>query len=410
MRTTAIILAALLAACGSTGSVPVTTPDAGPDVSAPSGEWVWQSDVPATGQLEAVWASGPGDAWAGGDDGLMLHWNGVAWAQVDPATTNHIHSIWGSGPDDVWAACGGLAGPNTATLVHWDGNAWSPVDPGTAMNLDGVWGSGPTDVYAAGHSGVAGTVQHFDGQTWSTVFTSDEMAPAAVSGSSASDVWLVGQDIYPAFGDHFVQHASSGAFAPVASGATQSLSSVWSAGPGDAWAKGIGGLFHWDGAAWSAVSTTLGLAYGNVWGLASSAVFAVGDDQRIDEWNGKAWTTVHDDAVGAGLVAVGGSDATHLFAVGENTTILRFDTALSGEPTCADVRGQCGDASACGVGQGHTSDYACSGSSVCCVAQAACGGFEAECCVNGSDPGPRAVCHNGAFYCPAGSQPCPQHP
>jgi hypothetical protein len=403
--------AALVAGCGTGDGVVHETPDAAPPDAAPSsGEWVWQSDVPEAGELVAIWASNANDVWAGGDNGAMLHWNGSAWSAVDPGTTNHVSAIWGPGPSDVWATAGGLGGPNTANLVHWNGSTWTPVDAGTPMNLDGVWGSGPNDVYVVGASGVAGTIQHFDGKGWSNVWSSYATSPEGVFGSGASDVWVVGSDIYPTFGDHFLLHGATGGFSEVASGVTQYLARGWASGPNDAWAKGLGGLLHWDGASWTPVATPLGLGTGGVWGRASNDVYAVGGDQQIAHWDGATWTTVHADPVGAGLVAVGGADAAHAWAVGSHATILRFDTTVTGTPSCADVRGTCGDASACGVGQGHPSDYACSGASTCCVAETACGGVEADCCDSGGNPGPRAICHNGESYCPAGSQPCPQHP
>ncbi len=399
----------LLLACGSGNEI--TNGDSGTDGGAlQSGTWVWQSDVPASGQLNAVWGAATDDAWAVGDDGLALHWNGKSWSVVDPATTNHLHAIWGSSASDVWVAGGGLGGPNTANLVHWNGQAWSVVDPGTTMNLASVWGTSAKDVYAAGASGVAGTIQHFDGATWSTAWSSSEMALAAIAGSSTSDVWVVGAPIYPTFGDHYILHGQAQGFTPVASGVSQYLSSVWSADASHAWAYGLGGLLAWNGQSWSAVSTTLPLGQGGVWGLAKDAVWAVGGDQQIAFFDGSAWKTVHADAIGSGLTAVGGSDASHAWAVGENV-VMRFDTTVTATATCADVRGQCGDASACGVGQGHASDYACSGGggTVCCVAETACGGAELACC-DGGNPGPRPLCHNGAFYCPGTSSPCPLHP
>ena len=53
--------------------------------------------------LYAVWGSGPGDAWAVGDNGTILRWNGTAWSSVSSGTTNFLYSVWGSGPGDVWA-------------------------------------------------------------------------------------------------------------------------------------------------------------------------------------------------------------------------------------------------------------------------------------------------------------------
>jgi hypothetical protein len=374
---------------------------------------VWQSAVPASADLDAVWASGPTDVWAAGAGGAMLHYDGTTWAVVNAATANSLQALWGSSPSDVWAVAGGLGGPNTANLVHWDGQAWSAVDSGTPVNLYGVWGSGAKDVYAVGASGVAGTIQHFDGTSWSTLWSSDTTAPARVGGSSATDVWVVGGVIYPSFGDDDILHATGGSFAPVPSGLMEGLSSEWSAAPDDAWATGPGGLVHWNGQGWSLVSSPLPLGVvgaGGVWGLGAKQVWLVGADPRIAVWDGSAWTIQHADPVGAALDAVGGSDPSHLWAVGENATIMRFDTTLHGTPACGDVQGQCGAAGACAPGQGHLSDYACGGAQVCCVAPTACGGEgEAQCCLDGG-PGPRPICHNGASVCPSPSAPCPQHP
>ncbi len=309
----------------------------------------------------------------------------------------------------MWVVAGGLGGPNTANLVHWNGTAWSVVDAGTTMNLKSVWGTSKSDVYAVGASGVAGTIQHFDGSAWSTSFSTIDTAPAGVAASSASDVWVVGGDMYPAFGDHYVLRGANATFTPQTSGLTQALSSAWSASKSDVWAIGQGGLVHWNGSAWSAVQTSWSTQTmtGTVWGLDSSRVWTVTGTQTIAAWNGSAWSSEHDDAIGAGLVGIHGSDASHRFAVGANGTIMRFDTTLQTAPACGDVHGQCGDASAC---SGHVSDYACGGGATCCVAATACGGAEMQCCDSGGNPGPRAICHNGAQYCPSGSQACPQHP
>lgn len=400
-------VAGAMLACGSGTSV---TTDGGSDTSQPqNGQWVWQSDVPASDQLNTVWASAADDAWAGGDDGLMLHWNGTAWSVVDASTVNHIAAIWGSSASDVWAAAGGVGGPNAANLVHWNGTAWSPVDAGTTMNLKSLWGASANDVYAAGASGVAGTIQHFDGNAWSTIFPTTDTAPSSVSGSSSSDVWVVGGDMYPSFGDHYVIHGAGTSFSPEASGLSQSLTSVWSAAHDDAWAIGQAGFVHWNGSAWSVVQTPFdtNVSYADVFGLSSTRVWAVLGSQTIAAWDGNAWTAEHADAVGARLVAIGGVDASHRFAVGENATIMRFDTTLTAAPTCGDVHGQCGAANHC---LDHLSDYACGGSDVCCVVETACGGVEIQCCDSTGNPGLRAICHNGAQVCPAGSQTCPQHP
>ena len=407
MRT--LFLSCLVVGCGTASSV---SNDAGTGdvvVTTPSGAWVWESDAPS-GQLNAIWASSANDAWAGGDDGVMLHWNGTGWSVVDPATKNHVNGVWGTSANDVWAVGGGLGGPNTANLVHWNGQAWSVVDPGTTSNLDSVWGTSTKNVYVAGASGVDGTVMHYDGTSWTLAYNGPDFAPAALGGSSASDVWVAGAPLYPSTANDLMLHGGGQTFAPISMNATQGFSAVWSADASHAWAFGQGGLARWDGTSWSPASSSLSPGQGGFFGLSADAVWAVGNDRQIVAWNGSAWSAEHTGTIGGRLRAIGGAvaDASHRWAVGENV-VMRFDANLDHAPTCTDVHGSCGDK---GCAVGYQSDYACSAPNapLCCVPQVACGGGAEPLCCNGNDPGPRAICHDGAFYCPAPSTPCPLHP
>jgi hypothetical protein len=201
-------------------------------------------------------------------------------------------------------------------------------------------------------------------------------------------------------------HGGGQSFAPFSTNATQGFAAVWSADATHAWAFGSGGLVRWDGQSWTSVASSLVPGEGGLFGFSANAVWAVGNDQQILAWNGSAWTAQHTGTVGGGLRAIGGADASHLWAVGENV-VMRLDTTVTSTPVCSDVHGKCDDVACSG---GHVSDYACGGGATCCVAQVACGGNAEPACCNGSDPGPRAICHDGAFYCPSPSTACPQHP
>src|SRR5207244_9013906 len=120
--------------------------------------------------LHGVWGSGANDAWAVGDVGEIIHWNGSAWTAdvVDSAATRNLNAVWGSSAGDVWAVGAG------GTIVRWTGGGdgggapgapgfrlrWAGVSSGTTNDLLGVWGSGASDVWAVGD---AGTILHFDG-------------------------------------------------------------------------------------------------------------------------------------------------------------------------------------------------------------------------------------------------------
>lgn len=135
-----------------------------------------QSAVPAiadpTSGLDAVSASGPGDAWAVGEMRqqryqflpLALHWNGTSWSKVpspNVGTDPLLHSVTtANAANDVWAV-GDDVVPGTArrqTLTEqWNGSSWSvvasPDAAGLPTTLSGVATTpGASIVHAVGYS------------------------------------------------------------------------------------------------------------------------------------------------------------------------------------------------------------------------------------------------------------------
>jgi len=64
------------------------------------------------GALNAVWGSGPDDAWAVGSSGITVHWNGSTWSEVDSGTSNYIYAIHGAPGGRILAVgqCGTVRG------------------------------------------------------------------------------------------------------------------------------------------------------------------------------------------------------------------------------------------------------------------------------------------------------------
>ena len=80
---------------------------------------------------------------------MMSHWDGVQWTTSSTTATRPagVHSIWGASATDAWAV-----GDLGATL-HWNGSEiWWPYDSGTSNNLTGVWGSA-NGMFAVGTPG-----------------------------------------------------------------------------------------------------------------------------------------------------------------------------------------------------------------------------------------------------------------
>jgi hypothetical protein len=127
-------------------------------VASPAGE-------PPDGQLNAVSADSPADAWAGGSAmnandqvvPLIEHWNGTQWS-VSPnaigagSGRSEILSIAAISPADVWALA--EVGKNfPAVIEHWNGTQWSIVSLPASGTLHSLSAVSANDVWAVGNNG-----------------------------------------------------------------------------------------------------------------------------------------------------------------------------------------------------------------------------------------------------------------
>ena len=371
-------------------------------MAPPIGDWVWKSAAPVVGFIEGIWAFTPDDAWAVGDNGLAMHWDGKAWLPVASNTKNHLSGIWGAGARDIWAVAGGVGGEGAFNLIHWDGQSWSPVSADTDDNLAGVWGTSAHDVWAVGGSGVEGVITHFDGVAWHVVFTTPFSNLAGVWGSGPSDIWVAGFafGIGAPDGNNSLLHWNGSVWSRVAENAPNNqakvLTSVWEASTGEAWAAGYGSILHWDGTAWA--PSVSGPYFNRIWGRAPNDVWAAG--AGVVRFNGASW--INQSVSNVGFHALGGTSA----AAGGHEGIwaggLSLFEFVPGSPlTCQAIGGTCGGA--CAPGQGHPSGYWCEDGAQCCVSPFACGGAGEPVCCSIADNKPipelRPICTDGVFYC-----------
>lgn len=113
--------------------------------------------------LWGVWGTASDNVWAIGNRGVILRWNGTAWA-IAPSPFNIEHhpdlaNLWVQNPDAMW-----IVGDN-GTLLRWHpaANRWAPVPISVPFcekatgSLYGIW-SGGKDVWVTGE---CGTVYHY---------------------------------------------------------------------------------------------------------------------------------------------------------------------------------------------------------------------------------------------------------
>jgi hypothetical protein len=142
---------------------------------------VWASILSGTANtLRGIWMVSDTDGWAVGDAGNIVRWNGLAWAAETSPTANQLNSVQALTSTDVWAV------GNLGTIVHRNGLGWTLVPSGVTQNLNSLYMLSDTEGWAIGASdGTAPVILFWDGLTWTRVF------PIPIVSLDLLDIWMV---------------------------------------------------------------------------------------------------------------------------------------------------------------------------------------------------------------------------
>ncbi|HEX6790304.1 MAG TPA: hypothetical protein VF247_03260 [Candidatus Krumholzibacteria bacterium] len=339
----------------------------------------WSTTSSGTNQnFTDVWSSGPGDAFAAGEYGAILHYDGVAWSHMVPeGTLPTFFRVWGTSGTDVY-------GVAYRGFYHYDGISWKLVDTGLDEVAD-VWGASSADVFAISYFGNHSEFAHFDGAAWTPKPLIPEDTFTAAWTSDTADDYMVGREgsivhrfvendrvetqiiesgtterlnalwktseRFVAVGENGVIVSSTGgSWTPMASGVDVPLYGVW--GRLDRFVVvGEGGtILRYDGTAWTRMTSGVNVDLRGVWGNSSmSDLYAVGHEGTILHYDGKSWTAMQS-GTNAALTSVWGMSGTFVHAVGTHGTALRYDgsawtRAYSG--TTTDLTGVWGASANC---------------------------------------------------------------
>ena len=282
----------------------------------------WKPMTPASMDLDAVWVGSISEAYVGGQNGTLLHYNGIDWQPVDdglPANAT-VTSIWGSGPSDVYV----VANDAAHTLTHFDGTAWSSVAlPVSGVTLKAVSGVSSDLVFAVG---AQGTVVTRANGAWSGTTMTLPGTLSAVSATGDHDVFVVGTAGQLAHYDGAMWKVDA---MPDSAYAGADLQGVWATGPGRAVAIGLripnapsATLVEYAPSAWAELYTGTQSSLYGVWGAGSSAL-AVGEMGALFVFDGTGWSA--QPPLGTSeLHAISGSAPNNIMVVGTGGTILRY--------------------------------------------------------------------------------------
>jgi hypothetical protein len=384
------LLGAGSAAFSNAMAPPAAAPAAGP-LGCPPGFVVTASPniSNSLNTFYAVAARAPGDVWAVGnyDNGgvlqtLTAHYDGAAWTAVPSpnqgTTNNTLQGVAAVAANDAWAVGGyGEAITQSQTLIeHWNGSAWSqvaaPAAGAGANGLLAVSAVSTSDVWAVGSAvNVLGLpqplIEHWDGSAWSVVPQSlgsvGVYVLQSVSAHAANDVWAAG--FYMDIGGlshtliaRWDGSAWSAVPSPNSGSGDNALRGVVALGADDAWAVGSAAnassvpetlIEHWNGSAWSIVSSPNQGTGGNVLqavsAVAANDVWAAGfsgsgagSQTLVLHWNGSAWSIVPSPNNGSGantLYGIAALAAEDVWAVGSYADAANIARTLALHYTAA---------------------------------------------------------------------------
>jgi len=111
-----------------------------------------------------LWGFSASDAWAVGQAGVLVHWNGSTWTAVSSGTTAKLSGLRGAASNDVWAA-GINQTPNITdreVVIHWNGTSWAAAPKPAGALLSAIWGRATDDLWGTSNQ----SAFHWNGTTW----------------------------------------------------------------------------------------------------------------------------------------------------------------------------------------------------------------------------------------------------
>lgn len=268
--------------------------------------------------------------------GKALPGRAVAWSSSSPArvpvSPSGLATGMAAGETTITATSGELsatallevAAPAPAAL-----HRWTPTPTGGAGN-PGVWGSSATDVYAANWVGI----WHFDGTGWTYVPEVAWHGTLDVYGFGADDVWAVGPSgrilRYDGHAWRGARYDGDSVYAEplgVWDNPARNLYlwGVWGSSTNDVFVAGDSGtVLHWDGRAWTTMSTGTRVGLRRVWGTSGSDVYVSGEAGTLLHYDGSAWSRVAVPTE-VELARIWGSSPRDVYVGGAEATLLHYD-------------------------------------------------------------------------------------
>ena len=302
--------------------------------------WIWQDPLPQGADLKALWGSKSDDIWAGGDGGILLHWDGRTWTSFRTTEQSDINAIWGNGTGAVWAI------DNSGNIHRTNGNCvsgapcWSRVHTTNGVSLLGIAGTSATDVWVVGS---AGNIVHWDGQQWSSISAAASLASCANATTDFLSILANGDEALVGGNSGRLLKIKSGLpSACVSAGFTENIVSIWGTNTTNFWLLGNkgtiqacvdGGTCSQSRPASSIINTSE--SWYKILGQGGSSIYAIGQTSSVPpaefttaplmiHWDGVRWAQINQ-IPNLPLRALYDVSASKLWAVGSAGVISFLD-------------------------------------------------------------------------------------
>jgi len=272
------------------------------DVGEPGGPAGWRAMASGTDEnLRGVAGLESGEAFAVGDNGVILYYDGASWSPMESGTTANLVGVWAGATDNA------LATGEGGTVLYYDGVAWVAMDAGTTEDIGAIWGFAvpppgwlpnqlPLVAFAVG-GGPPGTIVHFDGLEWRQIDTggTDELLAIRGWASYSNSLLAVG-----------------------ANGSVRYADGIQWSGPWTASWRGI------DTGSTEDLVAVFGDAPNNVFVVRNDGVVIQNTERFVDGIGSGVWLEV-TRVEGNGLSAMAARNYNDLFLVGADGVIVNFD-------------------------------------------------------------------------------------
>jgi hypothetical protein len=270
--------------------------------------------VPTVENLARSWGSSSTDIWVVGDEGSILHYDGLDWKKASSPVSHPLWDVWGFSPDNIWAVGG-------YSILHFDGVEWTVVRE-TDFPITALWGSSPNDVWV-GHNNA--TFLRFDGTRWESIDSPVACHVANLWGASPKDIWAA------CYGGILIRFDGI-SWAEQTWPSDQALGGLWGFGPSSLWMGDFAGaLCMYDGVAWTPYFDTTFHSVLDIWGSGTSDVWSLHWGPTLLRFDGSQWHPIAlPDIVGGPgygpgqeFISLWGDETGTIWLFGYGGTVLR---------------------------------------------------------------------------------------